>query len=103
MLEIIRNDPNKVLAPDWNEVMRLLVNSNKNVKIDVKSAFKSVWVTNALGGSEHYLVSDKIFGLVAKSMTSFRTEMIAKPPPKIVKELINSMIPPKGKKRGKTY
>ena len=34
-------------------------------------------------------------------MTSFRTEMIAKPPSKTVKELINSMIPPKGIKRGK--
>ena len=64
-------------------MMRLLINSNKDVKIDVKSAFKSVWVANALEGSEDYLVSDKIFGLVGKSMTSFRTEMIAKPPPKI--------------------
>ena len=34
-------------------------------------------------------------------MTSLRTEMITKPPPKTVKELINSMIPPKGIKRGK--
>ena len=34
-------------------------------------------------------------------MTSFRTEMKAKPSPKTVKELINSMIPPKGIKRGK--
>ena len=82
-------------------MMRLLINSNKDVKIDVKSAFKSVWVANALEGSEDYLVSDKIFGLVGKSMTSFRTEMIAKPPPKTVKELVKSMIPPKGIKRGK--
>ena len=29
-------------------MMRLLLNSNKDVKIDVYSAFKSVWVTNAL-------------------------------------------------------
>ena len=34
-------------------------------------------------------------------MTSLRTEMIAKLPPKTVKELINSMIPLKGIKRGK--
>ena len=34
-------------------------------------------------------------------MTSFRIEMKAKPSPKTVKELINSMIPPKGIKRGK--
>ena len=83
-------------------MMRLHVNSNKDVNIHVKSAFKSVWVTNTLDGSEDYLVSGKIFGLVGESMTSFRTEMIAKPPPKSIEELINSMIPPKGIRRGKT-
>ena len=65
-----------------------------DVKIDVKSASKSVWVTNAIDGSEDYLGSDKIFGLNGKSMTSFRAEIIAKPPPKNLKELITSMIPP---------
>ena len=54
-----------------------------------------------LKGSEDYLVSDKIFGLNGESMTSFRTEIIAKPPPKSVKELITSMIPPEGIKKGK--
>ena len=34
-------------------------------------------------------------------MTSFRTEMIAKPSTKTIKELINSVIPPKGTKTGK--
>ena len=33
-------------------------------------------------------------------MTGFRTEMIAKLPPKTVKELINSMIRPEGIKKG---
>ena len=42
-----------------------------------------------------------MFGLIGESMTSFPTEMSAKPPPKTVKEFINSMIPPKGIKRGK--
>ena len=93
MLERLQNDSPKVPAPDLNEMMRLLVNSNKDVKIDFKSAFKSVWVANALDGPEDYLVGE--------SMTSFRTEMIAKPLPKTAKELINSMILPKGIKRGK--
>ena len=99
---MLQNNPQKLPAPDRNEMMRVFVNSNKDVKIDFKSAFKSVWVTNGLDGSEDYLVSDKIFGLVGESLTSFGTEMIAKPPPKTVKEhIINSMIPPKGIKRGK--
>ena len=59
------------------------------IKTDVKSSFKSVWVTNALDGLEDYLVSDKIFVFVGESMTNFQNEMISKPPPKIIKELIN--------------
>ena len=89
MLEKLQSDPQKVPALDRNEVMRLFVDSNKDLKIDVKSAFKSVWVINALDGSKDYLVSDKIFGLDGESITSFRTEMNAKPPPKVIKELIN--------------
>ena len=38
--------------------VRLLVISNKYVKIDVKPVSKSVWVTNAFDGSQDYLVSD---------------------------------------------
>ena len=75
-------------APDLREMMRLLVNSKKDVKIDVKSTFKSVWVTNALDRSEDCLVSDKILGLVGESMTSFQTEMTAKPPRKPTKSLL---------------
>ena len=34
-------------------------------------------------------------------MIQFRNEMTAKPPPKTIKEVIRSLIPPKGIKRGK--
>ena len=33
MLKKLQNDPQKVPAPDQNQNMRLLVNSNKDVKI----------------------------------------------------------------------
>ena len=66
MPEKLQNDPEEVPAPNRNEMMRLLVNSNKDAKIDFKSSFKSVWVTNPLDGSEDYLVSDVIFGLVGE-------------------------------------
>ena len=70
MLEKLLNDPQSVLTPDQNEIMRPFVNSYKDVNIDVKSDFKSVWVTDAFDRSEDSL-SDKIFGLVGESMTSF--------------------------------
>ena len=51
MLKKLQNNPQKVLAHDRNEMMRLHVNSNKDIKIDV----------NSLDGLEDYLVIDKIF------------------------------------------
>ena len=101
MLEKLTKDPKKVPVPDRGEMMSLLVESQKAVELDANTAFKSVWVTNCLDGSEDYLVNDKIFALVGDSMRQFRNEMTAKPPPKTIKEVIRSLIPPKGIKRGK--
>ena len=101
MLEKLTKDPKKVPAPDRGEMMSLLVESEKAVELDANTAFKSVWVTNCLDGSEDYLVNDKIFALVGDSMRQFRNEMTAKPPPKTIKEVIRSFISPKGIKQGK--
>ena len=92
MLEKLTKDPKKVPAPDRGEMMSLLVESEKTVQLDANTAFKSVWVTN--------LVNNKIFALLGDSMRQFRNEMTAKPPPKTIKEVIRSLIPPKGIKRG---
>ena len=72
MLKKLQNNPQKLSSPVGNKMMRLLGNSNKDAKIDFKSAFKSVWVANALG-------------LAGELLARFRTKMIAKPPPKTFK------------------
>ena len=46
-------------------------------------------------------IAIKIFGLVGDSMRQFRNEMTVKQPPKTVKEVIRSLIPPQGIKQGK--
>ena len=100
-LEKLTKDPKKVPATDRGEMMSLLVESEKAVELDANTALKSVWVSNCLDRSEDHLVNDKIFALVGDGMRQFRNEMTAKPPPKIIKEVIRSLIPPKGIKRGK--
>ena len=99
--EKLTKDTRKVRSPHRSEMMSLLVESEKAIALDTNAAFKSVWVTNSLDGSKDYLVSDKIFGFVGDCMRQFRNEMTAKPPPNTVKEVIRSLIPPKGIKRGK--
>ena len=95
MLEKLIKDPKKVPAFDRGKMMSLLAESEKAVELDANTAFKSIYVTNCLDGSKDYLVNDKIFALVRDSMRQFRNEMKAKPPPKTIKEVIGSLIPPK--------
>ena len=61
--------------------------------------FKSLFVTNALDGSEGHLVSDKLYALVGNEMVKFRTELMTSRPAKTLKEVIRKLIPPKGVKR----
>ena len=78
MLEKLKDNPQKVPAPDRIEMMTFLTDAMQDVRINESSAFKSVWVTNALDGSEDYSVSDKIFSLLGEGMRSFRAEMLKK-------------------------
>ena len=48
------------------------------------------------------MVSDKVMSFAEKSLRDFRNKLMNEPPPKTVNLLINSTIPPKGTKRGKS-
>ena len=73
--------------------------ANARLNIDISSAFKQLWLTNALDGSEDYLVSDRITRLVGTKMREIREELLAQPVPETLKELERKLIPPKGIKR----
>ena len=57
MLQKLSRHPQKVPAPNCNGMMKMLKESMETVKFHYK---KSLWVMNALNGSEDFLVSDKI-------------------------------------------
>ena len=99
MLEKLRDEPKKIPSPSRNEMMRMLNDSLQRVNIDNNKAFKSVWVTNSLNGSEDYLVSDRPFSLVGESMREFRNTLMTTSAPKTIIELVRKIIPPKGIKR----
>ena len=64
MLEQLDNDPNKIPSPSRDEMMRMLLKAWELLDVDTERKFKSLFVTNALDGSEDYLVSDKLYVLV---------------------------------------
>ena len=79
--------------------MRMRLRAWELLDVDTAREFKSLFVTNALDGSEDYLVSDKLYALVGNEMVKFRTELMTSRPAKTLKEVIRKLIPPKGVKR----
>ena len=63
MMDHLRLYPTKIPQPSRDDMMRMLDDSFKALDIDFASRFKALWVTNALDGSEDYLVSERIYWL----------------------------------------
>ena len=99
MLEQHNNDPNKIPSPSRDEMMRMVLKAWEPLDVDSEREFKSLFVTNALDGSEDYLVSDKLYALVGNEMVKFRTELTTSRPAKTLNEVIWKLIPPKGVKQ----
>ena len=99
MLEQLEKDPIKIPSPSRSEMMFMLLQAWKTLEIDTKREFKSLFVTNALDGSEEHLVSDKLFALIEDGMIDFRKELMSQNSVKTLIEVIHNVIPPKGIKR----
>ena len=100
MIEKLRSDPEKKIpSPDRDELMAMATDAFKNISVDNVNAFKSLFITNALDGSEDYKVSDKIWKLVGNEMKIFRDKLMKTTSPKSLDELLKKITPPKGVKR----
>ena len=99
MLEQLEKDPIKILSPSRNEIMSMLLQACETLEIDVKREFKSLFVINALGGLEDYLVSDKLFALIGDEMVDFRKEFMSQNSVKTLKEVVRNLLPLKGVKQ----
>ena len=77
----------------------MLLQAWETLEINAKREFKSLFVTNALDGSEDYLVSDKLFTLIGDEMVDFRKELKSQNSVKTLKGVIRSLILPKTVKR----
>ena len=98
MLAQLAANPKKIPAPSRDDMMAMLVESWTSLKIDTQLALKNNFLTNNFDGSEDYLVSDKLFNLVGEDLLKFRKSMLQQPPPASVKDLIQTITPPRGVK-----
>ena len=78
-------------------MMEMIVDSLKEINLDSERGFKSLFITNALDGTEDHLVSDRIFSLVGPSVVEFRDELMKKELPKSFEDMLKTITPPQGK------
>ena len=101
MLKMLLKNPKEIPTPDRQDMIDMAMKCIRTVNdsFDASSAFKSLFMTNALDGSEDRLVSDKIRGLVYEDIAKFREDLMKTPPPPNIPELFKTLTPPKGVKR----
>ena len=101
MIAQLRSDPTKIPQPSRNEMMRMLVESNNSIDVDIPARYKALWITNKLDGSEDHLVSERIMTLVCQKLMLFRENLMKNASPKTLKDLLKLITPAKSVKRGK--
>ena len=95
----LRVNPKKILQAAQDDMMKMLIESFKSLEIDFANRFKALWVTNALDGSEEYLVYERLMSLVGEKMKAFHDQLKKKKSSKNLKELLKLITPPKGLRR----
>ena len=99
MIEQLHNDPKTIPKPPRDEMIRMLYESHVSLQKDYAKEFKSLWVTNALDGSEDYLVSERVYKLARARMIDFRNQLMKIASSKNLKQLLKMVTPLKGVKR----
>ena len=99
MLEKLREKPKAIPAPERDDMITMICEAMKNSPVDNIKAFKSLGLTNALDGSEDWMISDKINSLVGTKLKEIRQKLMQEECPKNLEELLKQITPPKGLKR----
>ena len=96
MIKKLREDPTKIPTVGRNEIMNLTIESWNELKVDVEARYKSLWLTNALDGTEDSLTSDKMFQLVGHDLFDYREKLTNSESTATLKALTSQITPPKG-------
>ena len=98
MLEQLRNDPDTIPRPSRDDMMKMLVDSYKELNIDEPHQYKKNFITSAFDGSDDYLVTSELFSLVGDEMKKFRKELESWELPQTLHGLLRYITPPRGVK-----
>ena len=99
MIDQLKAYPERIPQLSRDDMAQMLKKNLDCLEIDAASRFKVLGVTNALDGSEGYLVSEIIIALVGNKMKTFRNDSMKNKSPKSLKDLMKLIMPLKGIRR----
>ena len=99
MINQLKAYPERIPQLSRDDMAQMLKKNLDCLEIDAASRFKVLGVTNALDGSEGYLVSEIIIALVGNKMKTFRNDSMKNKSPKSLKDLMKLIMPLKGIRR----
>ena len=99
MIDQLKAYPERIPQLSRDDMAQMLKKNLDCLEIVAASRFKVLGVTNALDGSEGYLVSEIIIALVGNKMKTFRNDSMKNKSPKSLKDLMKLIMPLKGIRR----
>ena len=99
MIDQLKAYPERIPQLSRDDMAQMLKKNLDCLEIDAASRFKVLGVTNALDGSEGYLVSEIIIALVGNKMKTFRNDSMKNKSPQSLKDLMKLIMPLKGIRR----
>ena len=99
MIDQLKAYPERIPQLSRDDMAQMLKKNLDCLEIDAASRFKVLGVTNALDGSEGYLVSEIIIALVGNKMKTFRNDSMKNKSPKSLKDLMKLIMTLKGIRR----
>lgn len=99
MLQKLEADKKKIPKIERDDMIALACTAMESLSFDKEKAFKSLFLTNSLDGSDDFMVSDKLYSLIGKQIKDIRQKLMNDPCPKNLQELLKTITPPKGIKR----
>ena len=96
MMEMLQKDSNKIPSPSRDDIMKMLNDAWNSLDVDVEEALKQNFLTSGFDGSEDYKMSEKLYLIVFEEMNDFRQELQCSLSLKSLKDLLATIMPPKG-------
>lgn len=101
MFSLLEKNPKKIPAPDRQQLIDIAMKTMDDLDEmeDFSPAFKQLFLTNKLDGTEDRLIGDNLKSLVYEDMVKFRKKLLRSTPPDTIEEMFKTLKPPKGVKR----